>query len=161
MTDWEGRRNLGRGAVILCDLAALVVGLPSARAFQAKRTAAPREGRISVGKWVRHRSISREIGQGPPVIVLHGGPDFDHGYLLPDLDRLADAFRLIYYDQRGRGRSADQVLPEEVTLASEIDDLDMVRQHFHLANCPPCSGTPGARFLLWSTRFDTPNACLT
>ena len=66
------------------------------------------------------------------MIVLHGGPDFDHSYLLPDLDRLADVFRLIYYDQRGRGRSADQVLPEEVTLASEIDDLDVVRQHFHL-----------------------------
>jgi pimeloyl-ACP methyl ester carboxylesterase len=29
------------------------------------------------------------------MIVLHGGPDFDHGYLLPDLDRFADAFRLI------------------------------------------------------------------
>jgi proline iminopeptidase len=66
------------------------------------------------------------------MIVLHGGPDFDHSYLLPDLDRLADVFRLIYYDQRGRGRSAGQVLPEEVTLASEIDDLDAVRQHFHL-----------------------------
>lgn len=66
--------------------------------------------------------------------MLHGGPDFDHGYLLPDLDRLADSFRLIYYDQRGRGRSADQVLPEEVTMASEMDDLDMVRQHFDLAS---------------------------
>jgi pimeloyl-ACP methyl ester carboxylesterase len=49
-----------------------------------------------------------------------------------DLDRLADAFRLVYYDQRGRGRSADRVLPEEVSLASDIDDLDKVRQHFHL-----------------------------
>jgi proline iminopeptidase len=75
---------------------------------------------------------SREIGRGQPIIVLHGGPDFDHGYLLPDLDRLADAFRLIYYDQRGRGRSADHVQPEEVTLASDIDDLDKVRQHFQL-----------------------------
>jgi proline iminopeptidase len=74
----------------------------------------------------------REIGQGQSIIVLHGGPDFDHSYLLPDLDRLANAFRLVYYDQRGRGRSADQVLPGEVTLASETNDLDMVRQHFHL-----------------------------
>jgi proline iminopeptidase len=53
---------------------------------------------------------------------------------LPDLDRLADSFRLIYYDQRGRGRSAGQVLPEEVTIASEMDDLDLVRQHFGLAS---------------------------
>jgi proline iminopeptidase len=64
--------------------------------------------------------------------VLHGGPDFDHGYLVPDLDRLADAFHLIYYDQRGRGRSSDHVLPEDVTLTSDLEDLDKVRQHFHL-----------------------------
>jgi proline iminopeptidase len=111
--------------------AALVTALPSnsARTLQSERTAAPQESRIPVGKTSLY---SREIGRGQPIIVLHGGPDFDHCYLLPDLDRLADAFRLIYYDQRGRGRSADQVLPEEVTLTSEIDDLDKVRQHFHL-----------------------------
>jgi proline iminopeptidase len=63
---------------------------------------------------------------------LHGGPDFDHGYLLPDLDRLADGFRLIYYDQRGRGRSGDHVQPEDVTLTSDVDDIDKVRQFFHL-----------------------------
>jgi hypothetical protein len=27
----------------------------------------------------------REVGQGRPIIVLHGGPDFDHTYLLPEL----------------------------------------------------------------------------
>src|SRR5688500_14997326 len=56
----------------------------------------------------------REIGWGQPIVVLHGGPDFDHRYLLPDLDRLADSCRLIYYDQRGRGRSAGNVRPEDV-----------------------------------------------
>src|SRR6266851_7808057 len=106
--------------------AALVAGLPSARAFQA---ADSHESRISVG---RTSLYSREIGQGQPVIVLHGGPDFDHGYLLPDLDRLADAFRLIHYDQRGRGRSAEDVQPADVTFASDLDDLDEVRQHFQL-----------------------------
>src|SRR6266852_9594909 len=92
--------------------AALVTALPSdsARALQTERIAAPLESRIPVGKASLY---AREIGRGQPIIVLHGGPDFDHGYLLPDLDRLADAFRLIYYDQRGRGKSADHVRPEE------------------------------------------------
>ena len=45
---------------------------------------------------------------------------------------MADAFRLIYYDQRGRGKSAENVRAEDVTLASDVDDLDKVRQHFHL-----------------------------
>ncbi len=61
---------------------------------------APREGYIAVENAKLHY---REIGQGQPIIILHGGPDFDHSYLLPDMDRLADPFRLIYYDQRGRG----------------------------------------------------------
>jgi proline iminopeptidase len=108
-----------RTRLIVAGLAgALVTALPSQR-----------ESRIPAGKASLY---SREIGRGQAIIVLHGGPDFDHGYLLPDLDRLADAFRLIYYDQRGRGRSADHVLPEEVTLTSDVDDLDKVRQHFHL-----------------------------
>ena len=74
---------------------------------------------------VRGASLyARTIGQGPAVVVLHGGPDFDHSYLLPDLDRLSDTFRLVYYDQRGRGRSAVNVRPEDVTLASDADDLE-------------------------------------
>src|SRR5262249_28515490 len=75
---------------------------------------------------------AREVGQGTVVIVLHGGPDFDHSYLLPELDRLSDSYRLIYYDQRGRGRSADGVNPEDVTLASDIADMEKVREHFKL-----------------------------
>jgi proline iminopeptidase len=105
-----------------------VTALPqdSAGALQGKPDPTPREDRIPAGKaslYVRH------VGGGQPVIVLHGGPDFDHSYLLPDLDRWADAFHVIYYDQRGRGRSADRVQPDDVTLASDIDDLDRVRRH--------------------------------
>jgi proline iminopeptidase len=91
----------------------------------------PREGRVPVGK---AELYSREIGRGQPIIVLHGGPDFDHRYLVPDLDRLADSFRLIYYDQRGRGRSAAGVQPEDVTLESEMGDLDAVRRYFGLGS---------------------------
>lgn len=74
----------------------------------------------------------REVGRGRPLIVLHGGPDFDHAYLLPELDELADTYRLIYYDQRGRGKSAENVRPEDVTLATDLDDLDTVRRYFRL-----------------------------
>lgn len=111
--------------------AALLAGLPSnsPRALQVEGGTDPSETRIRIGGASLY---ARAIGQGQPIIVLHGGPDFDHGYLLPDLDRLKDAFRLIYYDQRGRGRSADHVRPEDVTLASDVADLDTVSRHFRL-----------------------------
>jgi proline iminopeptidase len=89
----------------------------------------PIEGYIPAGN---ARLYYRVIGGGQPLVLLHGGPDFDHSYLLPDMDRLADSFRLIYYDQRGRGRSAVNVQPEEVTLGSEIEDLESLREYFRL-----------------------------
>jgi proline iminopeptidase len=74
----------------------------------------------------------REVGTGPSVIVVHGGPDFNHNYLLPELDLLAAAFRLIYYDQRGRGLSSPGFAAESVSLESEVDDLDTIRRCFGL-----------------------------
>lgn len=78
------------------------------------------------------RLYYREIGQGPPIILIHGGPDFDHTYLLPDMDRLSDGYRLIYYDQRGRGRSAGDIPLEAVSIEQEIRDLDSLRDHLRL-----------------------------
>ena len=68
-----------------------------------------------------------DVGAGPPLVVVHGGPEFDHSYLRPELDRLAGSFRVVYYDQRGRGRSAEGVRPGDVSLRSEIEDLERVR----------------------------------
>ena len=78
------------------------------------------------------RLYYRAVGSSTPVTVLHGGPDFNHHYLLPELDRLADLARLIYYDQRGRGKSSEGVAPEDVTIESEVEDLDRIRGHFGL-----------------------------
>src|SRR5262245_38949409 len=64
-------------------------------------SSAAREGYVSLpGAELYYRVI----GRGHPILILHGGPDFDHTYLLPEMDRLSESFRLIYYDQRGRGR---------------------------------------------------------
>ncbi|GAB4027471.1 hypothetical protein GCM10028773_58860 [Spirosoma koreense] len=47
-----------------------------------------------------------QIGQNPTtVIVLHGGPGATHQYLRPEFDNLTKTARLIYYDQRGCGKS--------------------------------------------------------
>ena len=48
------------------------------------------------------------------------------------MDRLSDTFRLIYYDQRGRGKSAGNVQPEDVSIESEIDDLEGLREYCQL-----------------------------
>jgi proline iminopeptidase len=49
--------------------------------------------------------FTRRMGEGPPAVVLHGGPGAHHDYLLPAFDALAEGRELLYYDQRGGGRS--------------------------------------------------------
>jgi pimeloyl-ACP methyl ester carboxylesterase len=39
------------------------------------------------------------------IIVLHGGPGAAHNYLRPEWDHLSSAAKVIYYDQRGCGKS--------------------------------------------------------
>src|SRR6476660_9548494 len=119
-----------KATLILTVLACAYAGgfcSDSTSVLESERSSVAGESRIPVGS---AQLYAREVGHGPAIVVLHGGPDFDHTYLLPELDRLSDSYRLIYYDQRGRGRSAQGVKPEDVTLASDIADLDEVRQHF-------------------------------
>jgi len=78
-----------------------------------------------------HSCSSAKSATAPPLLIHHGGPDLNHNYLLPELDRLSSDFRLIYYDPRGRGRSSAGVVPEDVTIDSEVD-LDKLRQNFAL-----------------------------
>ena len=90
---------------------------------------AVREGHVQLNG---ARLYYRDLGRGQPILVLHGGPDFDHQYLLPEMDGLSSSCRLIYYDQRGRGKSATGVLPDQVSMSSEVADLEAVREHFGL-----------------------------
>jgi proline iminopeptidase len=71
------------------------------------------------------RLFVEDIGEGPPLIVLHGGPGLDHTMFRPWLDPLADEFRLLYVDERGQGRS-ERVDPETLSLerfARDVDEL--------------------------------------
>lgn len=45
------------------------------------------------------------IGSGPAVVVL-GGTALGHSYLRPAMDRLGESCRVVYFDQRGSGRSS-------------------------------------------------------
>ena len=59
------------------------------------------------------------------LLVLHGGPGADHGYLLPQMLDLTPEFELVFYDQRGGGRSKEAV-PTRVTWEAQVEDLSRV-----------------------------------
>ena len=75
--------------------------------------------------------FERRTGQGPRTVVLHGGPGAHHDYLLPYFDALARNRELIYYDQRGGGRSpVSRDTP--VGWREHVLDLEALRQQWGL-----------------------------
>ncbi|HET7499677.1 MAG TPA: alpha/beta fold hydrolase [Kofleriaceae bacterium] len=73
---------------------------------------------------------------GVPLIVVNGGPGFDHTYehaAVPGTtsawETLAKNRRVVFYDQRGNGRSGALKPGQSCTLADQIDDLEAVRAH--------------------------------
>ena len=93
---------------------------------------AVREGYVDAGDAVR--LFYRMVGTGgDTVVVLHGGPGFSMSYLAPDLGPLAAHHVLLFYDQRGAGRST--VVADSAALDAQrfADDLEAVRRHFGLS----------------------------
>jgi proline iminopeptidase len=78
-----------------------------------------------------YRIFVEDVGDGLPLILLHGGPGLDHTMFRPWLDPLADEFRLLYVDERGQGRS-DRVDPATLTLAVWARDVDLLAEALEL-----------------------------
>jgi pimeloyl-ACP methyl ester carboxylesterase len=74
-----------------------------------------------------YRLNVEEVGEGFPLIVLHGGPGMDHTMFRPYLDPLGDDFRVLYVDERGQGRS-ERVDPQTLSLEVFARDVDLLAE---------------------------------
>ena len=71
---------------------------------------------------------------GAPLVVVNGGPGFAHTYehatapgTTSAWETLGKSRRVVFYDQRGTGRSGALKPGQSCTLADQIDDLEAVR----------------------------------
>ena len=122
-----------RPAQRVCTLRRATLALPIALAACMNRMNATttQQGFVDSGPGVQ--LFYRVDGSGSrAVIVLHGGPGFSHDYLADDLLPLADARRVIHYDQRGSGRSTLVSGGDALDARRFADDLEAVRLHFGL-----------------------------
>jgi proline iminopeptidase len=109
-------------------LIALVVFVLSATAAFADEAA---EGYIVTPDEVK--LFYKIEGQGSEtLVVVHGGPGNSLESIRADLGPLANGRRVIYYDQRGNGRSEVIKDGKKVGYKYHVADLDAVRQYFKL-----------------------------
>lgn len=111
-------RTFGRSVAGLVLASALAAGGPLS-AQQA------RQGLVSLDD---ARIFYEVVGAGDPIVVVHGGPGLDHAYLQPGLDALGTRNTLVYYDQRGTGRSTAELTASAINLDSFVQDIDALRQ---------------------------------
>lgn len=69
-------------------------------------------------------AIGETMEKRPTLIVMHGGPGFDHSTMRHYFDRFADTHHVLYIDHRGNGRSTGE--PETWTLAQWGDDVKAI-----------------------------------
>jgi pimeloyl-ACP methyl ester carboxylesterase len=82
------------------------------------------EQAVHLGDWAMHVSVNGvrlffdvegaklvpdgpRMREKPTLLLLHGGPGFDHSIYKPAYSALADIAQVIYLDHRGNGRSED------------------------------------------------------
>lgn len=77
------------------------------------------------------RLFVQEYGKGTETVVaLHGGWGAEHSYLLDAFQGVEEAYRLVFYDQRGSLRSPCP--PEKISVEKHVEDLDRLRAELGL-----------------------------
>jgi proline iminopeptidase len=81
------------------------------------------------------RLYYRILGHAPDTIIaIHGGPGMDHESILGDFAALAEKHTVIFYDQRGGGKSTLPADTMTLVAARQVQDLDELRRHFGLSS---------------------------
>jgi len=72
----------------------------------------------------------KSIGEGDPILIVHGGPGLEHSYFLPYLNELAKKHKLIFFDMRGHGKSDANLDSTHIQLMYFVDDIEEMRKAF-------------------------------
>ncbi len=104
-------------------------GLTSAGTFNNQTSAATppttKSGRFTSGDTEIYYEVYGAEKKSTPLVVLHGGPGFDHQYFLSNsaFTDLAKNRPVVFYDQRGTGKSAKISEDQIATLDNNLEDL--------------------------------------
>ncbi|MFC1843072.1 alpha/beta fold hydrolase [Candidatus Dependentiae bacterium] len=74
------------------------------------------------------RLYYEEQGQGIPIVLINGGPGCTHHSFHPYFSQIKDIARVIYYDQRGTGKSSSDNTGKTYTIKQAVQDLESLRK---------------------------------
>ena len=115
------RRALAASALLLFAVPALALANPAVPSGAGVTFSTPGGARL----WYEVRGTNA----GRPLVMVNGGPGFDHTYVLCSdaWDVIARSRRVVFYDQRGNGRAGELKAGQSCTLADQIADLEALR----------------------------------
>src|SRR5215469_5886668 len=91
----------------------------------------------------------RQFGTtSPPVVLIHGGPDWDQSYFYPFIAPVARSCRLIAFDLRGCGRSQKLGDPRRYHIDLVVEDLAQLLDRLQLESAVLLGFSYGGRVAL-------------
>jgi proline iminopeptidase len=115
--------------VSVVSLASATIQAQKARAASSANVYAQQEGFVDANGVMPYYLI---LGQGEPLVVMHGGPGASHDYFLPYLLPLARNNKVVFLDERGSGRSQKLADPRGYTIENMVEDLETARKALNL-----------------------------
>jgi proline iminopeptidase len=112
--------------ILLCALGAVFAGVAQPPTLRAQTT-----GWVTMSD--AGRLYYRIAGHGADTIIaIHGGPGMDHESIYGDFTPLTEHHVVIFYDQRGGGKSSLPTDTTQLFAPRQVQDLDELRRHFRL-----------------------------
>jgi pimeloyl-ACP methyl ester carboxylesterase len=90
----------------------------------------------------------RELGrrsEKPSLVVIHGGPDVGHGYLVPGFEPLARDHHVVLFDFRGCGRSSRGLSDDELQPEYVVQDTHQLIEELGLGQVDLLGFSTGGR----------------
>lgn len=94
-------------------------------------TCSPPDVRVGMGEGDGVKLSYRIIGTGKPLVVIHDGPGYEKSIMFGGFDALRPDMKIVYYDQRGCGRSEPLAANTSLRIWDNVRDLENLRRYFH------------------------------
>jgi len=132
----ESSKHFSRNFMKAIVLVAIVVSILGITSWRSELMTSKKQNSEKIVPVIKELTIPvagaelycKVIGEGRPILFIHGGPGLVHNYFLPYMERLLPyGYQLIFYDQRGNGKSPANNL-DSIKINVFVQDIESIRE---------------------------------